>query len=71
MKPGGFLCIADLRQENGSFHAKYDDFFRNNGFDRELLCELLTNNGFRVEYDKSVLKLKNKLEVKPGNILCF
>lgn len=31
---GGALCIADLDQEDGSFHAHHDDFQGHDGFDR-------------------------------------
>lgn len=61
MKPGGFLCIADLVQEDGSFHSEYDDFSGHNGFDRELLSELLSNNGFSVEYDKICFEIKKQV----------
>jgi len=61
MKLGGFLCIADLVQEDGSFHAEYDDFAGHNGFDRESLSELLSNNGFSIEYDKICFEIKKQV----------
>lgn len=44
--PGGFLCIADLDKEDGSFHDEFPDFDGHNGFDQEALMELLHLIGF-------------------------
>jgi ubiquinone/menaquinone biosynthesis C-methylase UbiE len=41
---GGFLAIADLYQEDGSFHA--DGFNGHNGFDPVKLSEILSKNQF-------------------------
>ncbi|PKP37323.1 MAG: class I SAM-dependent methyltransferase, partial [Bacteroidetes bacterium HGW-Bacteroidetes-15] len=46
----GYLCIADLVKEDGSFHSNLDNFRDHNGFDRKELSEILTQNGFNVEY---------------------
>jgi len=46
----GYLCIADLVQEDGSFHKDHPDFDGHNGFDKNELTELLINNGFTVEH---------------------
>ncbi|MFZ6003237.1 MAG: class I SAM-dependent DNA methyltransferase [Actinomycetota bacterium] len=42
--PGGHLCIADLEQEDGSFHGA--DFDGHHGFDRTALASDLANAGF-------------------------
>jgi len=44
LNPGGFLAIADLYSENGSFHG--EGFTGHNGFDIEILSNLLKKHGF-------------------------
>lgn len=44
LNPGGFLAIADLYPEDGSFHG--DDFTGHRGFDVEILSTLIRNKGF-------------------------
>lgn len=45
LKPDGYLCVADLDKEDGSFHGKdVTDVHR--GFDREKLSELMNQIGF-------------------------
>ena len=46
LNPGGILCIADLDQEDGSFHSEYPDFDGHNGFDQQALSKLLQEAGF-------------------------
>jgi len=41
----GYLCIADLDTEDGSFHGQ--GFSGHKGFDRKELCRKATNAGFR------------------------
>jgi tRNA (cmo5U34)-methyltransferase len=43
--PGGYLAIADLYTEDGSFHG--DGFTGHKGFDIELLAKELAGNGFK------------------------
>jgi ubiquinone/menaquinone biosynthesis C-methylase UbiE len=50
IKPNGYLCIADLVKEDGSFHAHELDFDGHNGFDRKELTEKLLHHHFSVEY---------------------
>jgi ubiquinone/menaquinone biosynthesis C-methylase UbiE len=45
LKPSGSLCIADLEQEDGSFHGL--GFDGHNGFDRARLAEKLAKIGFK------------------------
>jgi hypothetical protein len=40
---GGYIAIADLVKEDGSFH---DEVVPHNGFDEHELCELLNRAGF-------------------------
>jgi len=50
LETNGYLCIADLVKEDGSFHADHPDFVGHNGFDKNELTEILLNNGFKTEY---------------------
>jgi tRNA (cmo5U34)-methyltransferase len=45
LNSGGFLAIADLYSEDGSFHG--EGFNGHNGFDPDQLSKLLGKNGFR------------------------
>ena len=47
LKTSGYLCIADLDKEDGSFHASFPDFSGHNGFHRPELAEKLEKAGFR------------------------
>ena len=44
LNPGGYLAIADLYPEDGSFHG--DDFTGHRGFDVEILSNRIRNQGF-------------------------
>jgi ubiquinone/menaquinone biosynthesis C-methylase UbiE len=44
LQPGGYLCIADLDQEDGSFHGVEIDV--HHGFDRAALSRRAANAGF-------------------------
>ena len=45
LEPGGYLCVADLDAEDGTFHG--DDFDGHNGFDRAHLGGLAEEAGLR------------------------
>jgi len=64
LKRGGYLCIADLEQEDGSFHSHLDNFDGHNGFDRNELKDLLSNNGFNVEYYKICFEIVKEYDDK-------
>jgi ubiquinone/menaquinone biosynthesis C-methylase UbiE len=64
LKRGGYLCIADLVKEDGSFHSHLDDFSGHNGFDRNELKDILSNNGFSVEYYKICFEIKKEMDSK-------
>jgi 2-polyprenyl-3-methyl-5-hydroxy-6-metoxy-1,4-benzoquinol methylase len=61
LKTGGYLCIADLVQEDGSFHTNVPGFNGHNGFDRAELSTILSNHGFEVEYDKIPLEIEKEI----------
>lgn len=44
--PGGWVCIADLDEEDGSFHQHVHDFHGHNGFNRDTLTADLEKAGF-------------------------
>ncbi len=44
--PGGFLAIADLEKEDGSFHSDNTGVFHF-GFDTKSLCKIVQNSGFK------------------------
>jgi len=64
LKTDGFLCIADLVKEDGSFHANHPDFEGHNGFDKDELSEILSKNGFKVESYKIYYEIEKEIENK-------
>lgn len=64
LKTGGFLCIADLVQEDGSFHVDHPDFDGHNGFDKNELSTVLAKNGFTVEYYKICFEIEKMQDDK-------
>lgn len=46
IKPDGFIAIADLELEDGTFHSDNTGVFHF-GFDEDLLCEVAKNAGFK------------------------
>ncbi len=46
LNTGGFCCIGDLDQEDGSFHSEFPDFDGHNGFDQRELKLLMEKVGF-------------------------
>lgn len=64
LKTGGYLCIADLVQEDGSFHTNVPGFDGHNGFDRSTLSAVLFNHGFKVAYNKIPLEIEKEFDKK-------
>lgn len=64
LKTGGYLCIADLVQEDGSFHTNVPGFDGHNGFDREKLSAVLSNHGFKVVYNQIPLEIEKEFDNK-------
>lgn len=71
MKTGGYLCIADLVEEDGTFHTEHPDFDGHNGFDKEKLSKTLSDNGFKVEYYKICLDIVKEFEGNTKNYPLF
>jgi ubiquinone/menaquinone biosynthesis C-methylase UbiE len=68
LAPGGYLCIADLVRENGSFHADHPDFDGHNGFDRDDLGEVLRQEGFEEVYYKICYEIE---KISEGKLVRF
>jgi len=58
LKYEGYLCIADLVKEDGSFHSHIADFEGHNGFERNSLMQILTAKGFEVVFYKVCLEIE-------------
>ena len=46
LRPGGFVAIADLDEEDGSFHAHGNDGVYHFGFNKERLAAVMQDAGF-------------------------
>jgi len=57
LNSGGYLCIADLEKEDGSFHGGNDPLIHK-GFERSELQAKLENNGFESIHFSSVFNVK-------------
>lgn len=60
LNPSGYLCIADLDREDGSFHG--EDFDGHNGFDRPELVKKLAELGFVYVTDEICYEVVRKKE---------
>lgn len=60
----GFLCIADLVKEDGSFHAHHKGFDGHNGFDKDELGGTLLKSGFQVVYYKECFVIEKEVAGK-------
>lgn len=60
----GYLCIADLVKEDGSYHAHENDFNEQDGFDRKELTEKLLDNNFKVEYYNECYVIEKEVDNK-------
>ncbi len=62
LKPGGYLAIADLYSEDGSFHG--EGFHGHKGFDPGSLSELLEKCGFTSINHRKVYVIDKKISDK-------
>ena len=46
LKPGGFIALADLDSEDGSFHTPGTEGVHHHGFDRDALASVAQDAGF-------------------------
>lgn len=61
LKPGGYLCVADLDTEDGSFHGDNTGVLHF-GFDRKKLKELMGKAGFRETRDATAATIVKPVE---------
>lgn len=61
--PGGYLCIADLDREDGSFHK--EPFEGHFGFDRQALGRLTVAVGFEVLGFETVYEMVKMVDDQP------
>jgi len=47
LRPGGFIAIADLEKEDGTFHDDGNEGVHHYGFEQAQLAEMAEKNGFR------------------------
>jgi 2-polyprenyl-3-methyl-5-hydroxy-6-metoxy-1,4-benzoquinol methylase len=59
LNPGGYLAIADLYREDGSFHD--DGFNGHKGFDAENISKLILSNGFSNISHKECFVIKRQV----------
>jgi len=62
LNKNGYLCIADLVTEDGSFHYKHPGFDGHNGFDKDELTAILVKNGFTVVLYKIFFVIEKQME---------
>ena len=62
LKKSGYLCIADLEKEDGSFHE--DEFDGHNGFKRKDFKQILLNQKFQNIQFSSVYKMTKEIKGK-------
>lgn len=60
----GYLCIADLVQEDGSFHSNENNFEVHNGFNKDELSGIVLKNGFKVVYYKECFVIEKIVDEK-------
>ena len=63
LSPGGYLAIADLYTEDGSFHGENQDVHK--GFDPEDLSQLLKGKGFEKTEFRSVFEIERESKRYP------
>jgi tRNA (cmo5U34)-methyltransferase len=59
LNPGGFLAIADLYTEDGSFHGP--GFMGHKGFDIEILSDLIRKHGFTAVSHRQCFVIDRKI----------
>jgi ubiquinone/menaquinone biosynthesis C-methylase UbiE len=69
LAPGGYLCLADLDREDGSFHGP--GFTGHNGFDRADLGGRLERAGFRDPRFETVLEVGKETAGGPRSFPVF
>jgi 2-polyprenyl-3-methyl-5-hydroxy-6-metoxy-1,4-benzoquinol methylase len=66
LKNGGYLCISDLDEEDGTFHAKHNnDGVEHFGFSHEQIKTLYKNSGFELIYLENICEITRENGVFP------
>ncbi len=71
LNTGGYLCIADLELEDGSFHSNHTNFEGHNGFDREKLRLILLEHGFEVVHNEICNEIVKEIDNRVFNYPLF
>lgn len=58
--PGGYLCVADLDKEDGTFHV--DEFHGHHGFERSEIASWAREAGFENVHFETIFRLKRQRE---------
>lgn len=69
LTPGGYLCVADLEKENGSFHSHIDGFTGHHGFDPAELADLCLAHGLETAHLETYFTVKKADKEYPLFIL--
>ena len=64
LKTNGYLCIADLVKEDGSFHSHSNNFEGHNGFDKDKLSSFLSKAGFKILSYKICFNIEKEVNNK-------
>lgn len=65
LNKNGYLCIADLVEEDGSFHNTTPNFNGHNGFNKETLINTLFKNGFKTVHYTICYEIKKNAKKYP------
>ncbi|UMB61343.1 class I SAM-dependent methyltransferase [Lutibacter sp. A80] len=65
LNKNGYLCIADLVEEDGTFHNSSPDFDGHNGFKKENLTATLLKNGFKTIHYSVCYEIKKNNKTYP------
>lgn len=61
LKPNGNLCISDLDEEDGTFHAKHNnDGVQHFGFSHETIKKLYNDNGYTLDFLENICELERE-----------
>ncbi len=60
----GYLCIGDLVEEDGSFHAHHTNYDGHNGFNLNSLKDILQKSGFKEIKTKICFEMEKEINLK-------
>lgn len=65
LRPGGYLCISDLNEEDGKFHDKGNEGVEHFGFSKETIADLYNDNGFELIYLEDIFSVSKPSKEYP------